>query len=315
MAVGATSHHSLLLHIIAIAIAIAIVYETIADIPLLLISSANPCAIISSRLASFLKRTCWTESSPCPLAKELEAVHPRRTYFFLTTSPRQPFPTQPLLFTLPKPVTTSPSISDDELELELTLDRIDDSDDDVIIDDTEIISDTIARRAISPSPEVDLSSPEFFDDMDEEDFASSHPASLGSSRASLIIDRERRSRGTSPPLERDEREFTQTANGLQKRKMAKETITILDDVNDDSTLGLDSETSKFDSLFYDYRFNSSSFGSMAMVVSPTMKASPFAGGLKKDGDENWVKIGRLLDWDQTPETMELEELDGLLDSY
>ncbi|PKS07837.1 hypothetical protein jhhlp_006445 [Lomentospora prolificans] len=269
--------------------------------------SANPCAIISSRLASFLKRTCWSETSPCPLAKELEAVHPRRTYFFLTTSPRQPFPTQPLLFTLPKPATTSPSISGDEL----TLDPADDSDDDVVIDDTEIISDSIARRAMSPSPEVDLSSPEF-DDMDED--LDSQATSLGSSRASLIIDRERRSRGASPPLERDEREFTQTANGLQKRKMTKETVTIIDDPNDPA-LGLDSETSKFDSLFHDHRFGSASWASMAMVVSPTMKPSPFASNFKKDGEENWVKIGRLLDWDQTPETMELEELDGLLDAY
>ncbi|CAI4215425.1 unnamed protein product [Parascedosporium putredinis] len=251
--------------------------------------SANPCAIISSRLASFLKRTCWKETCPCPLAKELEAVHPRRTYFFLTTSARQPFPTQPLLFTLPKPVTTSPSISGDELNL----DPADDSDDDVVIDETEIISDTITRRAMSPSPEVDLSSPEL-DDMDD-DLDTPYARRLAS-------------------LERDEREFTQTANGLQKRKMGKETITILDDPND-SILSLDSDSSRFDSIFYDHRFGSGSWASMAMVVSPTMKPSPFANNFRKDGEDNWGKIGRLLDWDQTPETMELEELDGLLDAY
>merc|ERR1712098_871753 len=51
--------------------------------------SANPSAIISSRLSSYLKRS-WTALAPCPVAKELETVHPRRTYFYLTTYPHQP---------------------------------------------------------------------------------------------------------------------------------------------------------------------------------------------------------------------------------
>lgn len=264
-------------------------------------SSANPCAIISSRLASFLKRTSWTESSPCPIAKELEAVHPRRTYFFLTTSPRQPFPTQPLFFTLPKPVLATPSItSDEEFSFEEAIEEADESD---ISLDVEIETDLLARRAISPSPEIDLSSPEF-DDVDD-DFDT--PPSLLSSRTSLSLDRERRERGTSPPLERDEREFTQTANGLQKRKIGPET----DEPVEPAALGVLDEGSKFDSLFYDYRANLG----VAMMVSPPMKASPYVGGLKKDVDENWVKIGRLLDWDSTPETMELEELDCLLDAF
>lgn len=264
-------------------------------------SSANPCAIVSSRLASFLKRTSWTESSPCPIAKELEPVHPRRTYYFLTTSPRQPIPPQPLFFTLPKPAMTTPSItSDEESSFEEAIEEADESD---ISLDAEVETDLAARRALSPSPEVDLSSPEFDDVDDDLDC----PPSLLSSHASLSLDRERRERGTSPPLERDEREFTQTANGLQKRKIGPET----DEPVEPAALGVLDEGSKFDSLFYDYRAN---FG-VTMMVSPSMKASPYVGGLKKDGDENWVKIGRLLDWDSTPETMELEELDCLLDAF
>ncbi|KFY58181.1 hypothetical protein V496_06228, partial [Pseudogymnoascus sp. VKM F-4515 (FW-2607)] len=55
-------------------------------------TSANPSAIISSRLSTYLKRTCWSALAPCPLAKELETVHPRRTYFYLTTYRHQPIP-------------------------------------------------------------------------------------------------------------------------------------------------------------------------------------------------------------------------------
>jgi hypothetical protein len=282
--------------------------------------SANPCAIISSRLASFLKRTCWTESLPCPVAKELEAVHPRRTYYFLTRIPRQPFPTQPLLFSFSKPATATPSISgDDESPSSFDIDLDDDHDIlDVIIDDTEIRADAVARREMSPSPEVDLSSPEL-DDIDED--VDSDLMAMGASRASMQIDRERRARGASPPLERDEREFTQTANGLQKKKIVQEHAVASIEDPTEPVLSLD-DAGKYDSLFYEYRSGSSGFPSMAMVVSPTMKGSPFVMGsvggsglVKRDTDENWIKIDRLLDWDRTPETMELEELDGLLDAY
>src|SRR5207248_4089092 len=55
----------------------------------LLNSSANPAALLSSRLSLYLKRP-WTALSPCPLAKELIPVHPRKVFFYLTTSPHQP---------------------------------------------------------------------------------------------------------------------------------------------------------------------------------------------------------------------------------
>lgn len=194
---------------------------------------------------------------------------------------------------------TTPSItSDEDLSFEEAIEEADDSD---ISLDAEIESDLAARRALSPSPEIDLSSPEF----DDDDLDS--PPSLDSSRTSLSLDRDRRARGLSPPLELDEREFTQTANGLQKRKMGP----AADESVDPAALGMPDEGSRLDSLFYDYR---GGLG-VAMVVSPPMKASPYVGGLKKEGDDNWLKFGRVLDWDTTPETMELEELDCLLDAF
>lgn len=194
---------------------------------------------------------------------------------------------------------TTPSItSDEDLSFEEAIEEADDSD---ISLDAEIEADLAARRALSPSPEIDLSSPEF----DDDDLDS--PPSLDSSRTSLSLDRDRRARGLSPPLELDEREFTQTANGLQKRKMGPSA----DEPVDPAVLGMPDEGSRLDSLFYDYR---GGLG-VAMVVSPPMKASPYVGGLKKEGDDNWLKFGRLLDWDATPETMELEELDCLLDAF
>ena len=202
---------------------------------------------------------------------------------------------------MPKPATTTPSITSDE-DLSFEEEAIEEEDESDISLDADLEAELAARRALSPSPEIDLSSPEFDDVDDDLDCPS-----LLSSRTSLSLDRERRARGTSPPLERDEREFTQTANGLQKRKIGPDT----DEPVIPAALGALDEGSKFDSLFYDFRGNLP----VAMMVSPPMKASPYVGGLKKDGDDSWVKIGRLLDWDTTPETMELEELDCLLDTF
>lgn len=194
---------------------------------------------------------------------------------------------------------TTPSITSDE-ELSFEEEAIEEASESDVSLDADLEADLPARRALSPSPEIDLSSPEFDDADDDLD----SPPSLLPSRPPLSLDRERRARGTSPPLERDEREFTQTANGLQKRKIGPETAEPVEPA------ALD-EAARFDSLFYDYR---GGLG-VAMVVSPPMKASPYVGGLKREADESWVKFGRLLDWDSTPETMELEELDCLLDAF
>jgi hypothetical protein len=106
--------------------------------------SANPSALISSRLTAYLNRS-WPAISPCPLAKDLSPVHPRRLFFYLTTMPAQPLPETvdpiPKHSRIISPSLSSASAADEEDE---RYNR--------------------ARAALSPSPEVDLSSPELDDE-------------------------------------------------------------------------------------------------------------------------------------------------------
>jgi hypothetical protein len=162
-------------------------------------SSANQSAIISSRLSTYLRRP-WTALAPCPVGKELVGTHPKRIYFYLTTQPRQPFP---------EPVETpanriiSPSLTSAENEEE----------------DEKILR---SRSELSPSPEIDLSSPEL-EDTDSpmsaaESFSNGHMVTHTSTHSRTVSLAHSR---TSPPLERDEREFTQTASSLQRRRKSE----------------------------------------------------------------------------------------------
>lgn len=159
-------------------------------------SSANPAAIVSSRLTNYLRRS-WTALAPCPLAKEQVTTHPRRVYYYLTVSPRQEIPEYVEPLAAGKRI-ISPSISSGP--------------------DEEEIRDARARDVMSPSPEVDLSSPEL-DFLQE----SSDPASaqdLGG--VTTDVDTSHNHRGVTPPLESDEREFTETASSMQLRKASEQ---------------------------------------------------------------------------------------------
>ncbi|KAH6842851.1 hypothetical protein B0I37DRAFT_205450 [Chaetomium sp. MPI-CAGE-AT-0009] len=262
--------------------------------------SANPCAIVSSRLASYLKRSTWSALTPCPLAKELESVHPRRTYFYLTTRPHLPLPdpsqasstmsfiahTRSIISPSPS---SAPSMSADESDME-------------------------RRRELSPSPEVDLSSPEF-DDMDDDSAMPGTPVGSFSMRGFYMPSRPiqstsaRHGRAGSPPLEKDEKEFTQTADGLQKRKLngdlssassatpADQTASIMDLERDESPL-----------------FGVIGGFAASFVSSPAIRPSTMSLNFgKKDGEvDGWAKFEGMLEWDRSPENIELEELDGLL---
>ncbi|KAF2111797.1 hypothetical protein BDV96DRAFT_614637 [Lophiotrema nucula] len=154
-------------------------------------SSANPAAIISSRLATYLKRS-WTALSRCPLDKTLVGTHPKRVYYFLTTCPHQPIPADagnaPAVARI-----ISPSLSSAASE--------------------EEDQDARSRDRMSPSPELDLSSPEF--DNGTDPFSNqTHPPT------NINIAHNRRAQ--SPPLEKDEKEFTQTASFLQQRRRSQE---------------------------------------------------------------------------------------------
>jgi len=166
--------------------------------------SANPCALISSRLTAYLNRH-WPTVSPCPLAKDLSPVHPRRLYFYLTTTPHQPIPET--VEAPPKPVRIiSPSLS--------SASAADEGEDERL---------NRQRTALSPSPEVDLSSPELEDENAEE--RPPTPGAPFSGRNSMSRDRSmsasnlnRNRRAASPQLEHEERDFKQTASALQAQR-------------------------------------------------------------------------------------------------
>lgn len=163
--------------------------------------SANPSALISSRLTAYLHRS-WPAISPCPLAKDLSPVHPRRLFFYLTTMPAQPLPEQ--VDPIPKhnriisPSLSSASAADEEDE---RYNR--------------------ARAALSPSPEVDLSSPELDDDNTDNPQPSngsfSSRNSLSREHPPTTANLAHNRRAASPQLEMEERDFKQTANLLHEQ--------------------------------------------------------------------------------------------------
>lgn len=178
--------------------------------------SANPSALISARLTAYLNRS-WPTISPCPLAKDLSPVHPRRLFFYLTTMPAQPMPAHvdpvPKHNRIISPSLSSASAADEEDE---RYNR--------------------ARVALSPSPEVDLSSPE----LDEEVSDNPRPSHQSfSNRGSLSRDHpptnenlDHNRRAASPQLELEERDFKQTANLLHEqarlRRSSEEDVKMAD---------------------------------------------------------------------------------------
>ncbi|PHH61967.1 hypothetical protein CDD80_1398 [Ophiocordyceps camponoti-rufipedis] len=221
-----------------------------------------------------MKRPCWSAIAPCPIAKELETLHPRRTYFYLTTYPRQPLPDPTIAHTV---VTPSVSLTDDSGS-----------------DDVEA-----RRRDLSPSPEVDLSSPEF-DDADD-DFVM--PMTPVGSYKPRYLRLSRDTRHDSPPLEKDEREFTQTADVLQKRKLTDH-LPVSDPVADRAEYGY-----RDDMWFGESRF----FAPAAFLTSPTMRPSLLSTSRKDDDADPWTKLNRVFECDQGAESIEIDELDCLLE--
>lgn len=153
------------------------------------------------------------------------------------------------------------------------------------------------RRELSPSPEVDLSPHEFEDSFDDV-FLPGTPAGSFSSRRVRVA---RDFRHDSPPLEKDEREFTQTADVVLKRKLSDDTPVVVDPAER--------------VILAEYGFRDDMwFGesSAAFLASPAIKPSTGPFGRKDDEADNWL---RLFEGDQGAETIEIDELDGLLDAY
>ena len=54
---------------------------------------------------------------------------------------------------------------------------------------------------------------------------------------------------------------------------------------------------------------------IAFATSPAIRPSLMMP-IKKDGDmDSWSKLDAVLDWDRSPENIELDELDGLLNGF
>ena len=310
-------------------------------------SSANPAALLSSRLAAYLKRSSWTALSPCPLGKELIPIHPRKVYYYLTNSSRQAIPVDSTdIISTPIIVNVggggkggkriiSPSLSNASVD-----------------EDAEAAEDR-KRDALSLSPEIDLSTPEL-DVMvpgAEDDFPTpTTPAgSSFSGRSSIARDPSGGSsadianivhahRGESPPLEGDEREFTQTASSMRMRGMS------LDETNTQDTAEVhivvtenlsamhveetEEEKVKRNSeavaALFGGHHNTSHNSSLAMMSSPLVK--PVIGNIKaeKARDVEDVEMdgsilgenGFFYNWDiRKPENVELDELDALFGGF
>ena len=290
--------------------------------------SANPSALISSRLTAYLNRS-WPAISPCPIAKDLSPIHPRRLYFFLTTMPRQPIPetveAPPKARRIISPSLSSASAADEEDE------RYNRS-----------------RQALSPSPEVDLSSP----DLDEESaHAPPTPGAPFSGRNSVTRERSasatmpQNRRGGSPQLEREEHDFKATANALfeqaqqQRRNSQDVNMELADAVagaEQEITVTMSIEESEESAALKNSEVAAALFG-QADHLKPLQQHIEFSSpviepqnALRIDtgvshrikeeavdhmtlepGDDTSKDVGMLSDWDplQSPENIELGDLD------
>lgn len=266
-------------------------------------SSANPAAIISSRLATYLKRS-WTALSRCPLDKKLVGTHPKRVYYFLSTCPHQPIPTDAGNASAAARI-ISPSLSSAASE--------------------EEDLDARSRARMSPSPELDLSD---YDSNASDPFSNqSHPPTT----ANIANNR----RAQSPPLEKDEREFTQTASFLQQRRKSQEaervhstTVlvehvqkdVIMDEVShsieetEESAARMNSEAA---AALFGHMDHLSSFQANIAPSSPALKPTLHIDmpppSLKRKqvrldvDDDDWTM--------KSPESIDLDELDDLFGGY
>ncbi|MCJ1251998.1 hypothetical protein MMC30_009236 [Trapelia coarctata] len=310
--------------------------------------SANPAALLSSRLAAYLKRSSWTALSPCPLGKELIPIHPRKVYYYLTTTSRQDFPLDSTDI-LSTPIITnlstggkggkriiSPSLSNASVD-----------------EDAEAAEDR-KRDALSPSPEIDLSTPE----LDavapgaEDDFPTP-PTPAGSSfsgRSSLARDGSNGSMGEvanlvhnqaqAPPLEGDEKEFEKTASSMAMRSMSLGDMNIRESKEVDITVTnilstLQVEETEEEKAKRNSEAAAALFGSqhsrehgptMGMMSSPLVK--PIVGHIRHETPreaedvemEGSVSIlgdtGFSFNWDiKKPENVDLDELDDLFGGF
>ncbi|KAL8716293.1 MAG: hypothetical protein Q9220_000198 [cf. Caloplaca sp. 1 TL-2023] len=312
------------------------------------LGSANPAALLSSRLAAYLRRDCWSALSPCPLAKELIPVHPRKVFYYLTNQSRQDIPadssdiiTSPMLTNIHSSGKGSKRIISPSL-----------SNASVDEDDSEAI-ELRKREAFSPSPEVDLSVPELDAMTQTEDDLHTPPTPAGSTpsgRSSLARDGSSGSavedmslshnhRARSPPLEGDEKEFTQTASNMRMRGMSFDDQSIRPSTEAETDLSATVDEMHIDEnedevAHHDQEDGVTLFGGhgqgreagAGMLSSPLIKPIPTRvsiEGTTRHGSsdvptkESTSILGESgLGWEmREPESIQLEELDELFGGF
>lgn len=163
---------------------------------------------------------------------------------------------------------------------------------------------------------MDLSSPEF-DDMDDEVAMPTTPIgslSLRGFRSHMSRTHHNGRRGVSPPLEKDEKEFTQTADGLQKRKLKGDLLSVITSPAGNTEMEY---FQKDDNGLFGEKTLMAGLQPISFVTSPAIRPSTMSLNFaKRDIEaENWLKLDGFLEWDRSPENIALEELDGLLNDY
>ncbi|KAF1959728.1 hypothetical protein CC80DRAFT_309084 [Byssothecium circinans] len=264
-------------------------------------SSANPAAIISSRLATYLKRN-WTALSRCPLDKKLVGTHPKRVYYYLSTCPHQPIPDD--MSGMPSAARIiSPSLSSATSEGE--------------------DADSRSRDVRSPSPELD------FSDYDDGSAPFSNPP-----HPLPPHDIDHNQRAQPPPLEKDEREFTQTYNVLLQRResrvaererersasMSSRSDVTMDDIpeieeTEESAARKNSEIAV--ALFgqFEHAKFEPDFGTSSPILKPTLNIE-MPPPMSKLGETKVEMFDVDINWEmRSPEHIELEELDDLFGGY
>jgi hypothetical protein len=286
----------------------------------LLNSSANPAALLSSRLSLYLKRP-WTALSPCPLAKELIPVHPRKVFFYLTTSSHQALPEN-------SDDIITPSIND--------VKRLTPSVSDPSVHEDDIDIDFHDRSRLSPSPEIDLSSPELDHDLP---MGPPTPGESFSGRSSLTRDgtvdrRMPRNRAPTPPLEADEKGFTETATAVRARGMSlhehvvKVSIEVLEEQNSpDEHVEETPEMTHRKDRELGYELFGQTHGTLDVPNQRIITSSPLMQPRHVSAVEPVVKKVDIISqqedvemgegsWElDSPENVELDELDGMFSGF
>jgi hypothetical protein len=238
-------------------------------------------------------------------------VHPRKVFFYLTNQPRMPLPENSDDILPPSALAEikrlTPSISDPSV-----------TGDDMDID----------MRGRSPSPEVELFSPDLEDDSVP---TPPTPGEAFSGRNSLNPDgtpdiRSRPNRAPSPALEADERGFTETATAVRARGMSLQGPPPQATIEVDATAILEEDETPEQQHTRDRVLAHSLFGSYHNgLVVPDQKGLASSPMIAPRGDHQ-ARLALTLNLDdidmtdtqfamRSPETIDVDELDSMLTGF